>query len=253
MAYVYIYFDPRKTPPEPIYVGKGNNERLYDHLFNSSNNILSSKISKIKELGLEPIIEKYIDDINEDEAYEIEKQLIKKIGKIVDNNGTLCNYCNGGKGGRLGFKHSKKTIELFSEQRKGKKQTKNQYLVNCNRVVTEETKERIRNKLKNRKRSPESIEKGRLKNIGKKRSDETKKMFSEQRKGKKQSLEHIMKAKIARKKSFIRKKIKCIETDKVYDSVTDASIDLGLRESSITSVANGNRKQHKGFHFIYIT
>ena len=32
MAYVYIYYDPRKTPLEPIYVGKGKNERFLDHI-----------------------------------------------------------------------------------------------------------------------------------------------------------------------------------------------------------------------------
>ena len=79
MAYVYIYYDPRKEPIEPIYVGKGNGDRIIEHLYKSSNNILDAKIKKIKEAGLEPIVEKYIDDISEEEAYSIEIELVKKL------------------------------------------------------------------------------------------------------------------------------------------------------------------------------
>ncbi len=252
MAYVYIYYDPRKEPIEPIYVGKGNDERLRDHLYLKTNNILNSKINKIRELGLYPIIEKYIDNISDDEAYKIEIELISKFGKIVDNTGTLCNYCDGGKGGRLGFKHSEETKKLFSEQRKGKSQTENQYEANCNRVISEEHKESIRKKLKGTKRSEESIEKTRLWHLGSKRSEETKKLFSEQRKGKKQSPEHIENAKIARKNSYVRKKVKCINNDKIYESITDAALELSLRDTAIAAVARGDRKSHKGYFFEYI-
>lgn len=252
MAYVYIYYDTRKEPIEPIYVGKGNDSRYRDHLLKSSNNILESKINKMRELGLEPIVEKYIENISEEEAYNIEIELIKKFGKIIDNSGTLCNYVDGGKGGRLGFKHSDETIQLFSKQRKDKEQTEKQYEVNCNRVCSEETKQLISEKLKGRKRNPESIEKTRLAHLGSKRSEETKKLFSEQRKGKKQSEEHIINAKEARRLKIIRKKVKCINNDKIYLSTKEASIELKLKESAIISVANGNRNHHKNYKFIYI-
>jgi hypothetical protein len=252
MAYVYIYYDPRKEPIEPIYVGKGNDDRITDHLYKSSNNILESKIKKIREAGLEPIFEKYIDNISEEDAYLIEIELVKKFGKIYNNTGTLCNYADGGKGGRLGFEHSEETKKLFSEQRKGKKQTEKQYEANCKRVCSEETKEKIRNKLKGRKRTEESIEKSRQWHLGSKRSEETKKLFSEQRKGKKQTEEHILNAKKARKESYKRKKVKCMNNDKIYENVTDASNDLQLKETAIVAVANGSRKQHKGYQFIYI-
>lgn len=252
MAYVYIYYDTRKEPIEPIYVGKGNDSRLKDHLCKSSNNILESKIAKIRELGLEPLVEKYIDNISEEEAYNIEIELIKKFGKIIDNTGTLCNYADGGKGGRLGFKHCEETIQLFSEQRKGRKQTDKQYEANCNRVCKEETRQLISQKLKGRKRNPESVEKTRLAHLGSKRSEETKQLFSEQRKGKKQSEEHIKNAKEARKLKVVRKKLKCINNDIVYSSTKEASIELGLKESAIIAVANGSRNHHKNYKFIYI-
>lgn len=252
MAYVYIYYDPRKDPIEPIYVGKGNDDRITDHLYKSSNNILDTKIKKIREVGLEPIFEKYIDNISEEEAYSIEIELVKRFGKIYNKTGTLCNYVDGGKGGRLGFEHTEETKKLFSEQRKGKTQTEKQYDANCNRVCSEETKDKIRNKLKGRKRSEESIEKTRQWHLGSKRSDETKKLFSDQRKGKTQTEEHITNAKNARKLSYKRKKIKCINNDKIYENVTDVANDLSLKESAITAVANGRRKQHKNYTFIYI-
>lgn len=253
MSYVYIYYDPRVDPHEPIYVGKGSGGRIYDHLTNCNSNILlQNKIRKIKETGLEPIIEKYIDNIQDDEAYLIEEDLINKFGKIFDKTGTLCNFSEGGRGGRKGFKHSDETKKLLSSQRRGKKQTEKQYRANCERTISEESRKKISDSMRGRKRSPEAVEKGRIKNIGQKRSDETKKLLSEQRKGKIPSKEHIEKIKESLKKSIKHRKIKCLNNKIIYNSIKEASLDLGISEAAIPPVARGERKSHKGYKFIYI-
>lgn len=255
MAYIYIYYDPRKTPAEPIYVGKGNKSRIQQHLRkgSSTNNLLQSKIKKIKAAGLEPVIEKYIDNISEEEAYEIEIDLIEKFGKICDKTGTLCNFAGGGKGGRLGFKHSEETKELYRKQRKGKKQTPAQYAANCARTHTEEAKKKISEYSKGRKRSPESIEKTRQAHLGSKRSEETKRLLSSQRKGKPRT--EAQKQAFLNRAPRVTKKVKCLNNDKTYDSCKLAALDLGIKETVVVMVANGNYKSlngYKGYKFTYV-
>lgn len=78
--YVYVYFDPRTF--EPFYVGKGKGIRILKGLDDPNNNKSKKlKIQQIRELGLEPITIKVYDKLSENFAYEIEKQIIEKIGK----------------------------------------------------------------------------------------------------------------------------------------------------------------------------
>lgn len=137
--YVYIYYDPRKTPVEPIYVGKGIDKRMYCHLRPTcKNNILKGKIKHMRENGLEPIVKKLKENLTNEESIKIEKELILKFGRINNNTGILCNYTDGGFG-TDGYKHKPETIELYSQMRRGKYPSGLQK-ANSNRVVSEETK-----------------------------------------------------------------------------------------------------------------
>ncbi len=188
MAYVYIYYDPRKTPIEPIYIGKGKGKRMSFHKNRAENPILKRKLEKIKVLGLEPIIEKFIDNISDEEALKIEIELITKYGRIDLGTGPLCNLTEGGDGtsGRIA---SEETKRLWSEQRRGKKQTPAQYEANCNRTVSEERKKEVSEFFKGKDfLTKEQREDIRIKNTGQKRSDETKKLWSEQRLGKNEKI-----------------------------------------------------------------
>jgi hypothetical protein len=188
MAYVYIYYDPRKTPIEPIYVGKGKGKRMSFHKNRAQNPILKRKLDKIKDLGLEPIIEKFIDNISDEEALKIEIELITKYGRIDLNTGPLCNLTEGGDGtsGRIASEETKK---LWSEQRKGKKQTEAQYEANCSRVVSEETKEKQRKASKGHSRhTPEQIKAIKESNSNRVIEDSTRKIWSEQRLGKNEKI-----------------------------------------------------------------
>lgn len=114
---------------------------------------------------------------------KLEKELIAKYGRIHLNTGTLCNLTEGGEG-TIGYKHSEETKKLLSEQRKGKKQTSAQYVANCNRVISNETKEkqRIANKGHTR-HTPEQIQKIIETNKTRIISEKTKKLWSKQRLG----------------------------------------------------------------------
>lgn len=250
MAYVYIYYDPRKTPLEPIYVGKGQGKRMIIHKTRAKNPILKRKIEHIKEAGLEPIVEKHIDDITHEEAMSIEMELIAKFGRIDLETGTLCNLTEGGEG-TVGRIASEETKKLWSEQRKGKKQTEAQYKANCNRApVSEETKKKqsLANKGIDRL-SKEQREQIRLKSIGRKMSKESREKMSRQRKGKKQT-EAQYRANCNRVKIY--KKVKCLTNGKIYNSPSEASVDLNLKSANyISKVARGASPHYQGYNFTY--
>ena len=51
---------------------------------------------------------------------------------------------------------------------------------------------------------------------------------------------------------FEKKKIKCIETDKEFESIKQCSEEMGLNHSSISMVLTKQRKSLKGYHFEYV-
>ena len=143
--YVYVYLDPRNPGNfiyedihfdyEPFYIGKGKNDRITEGLYNKRDSKYKlSKINKIKESNLEVIVYKLYQNITEDEAFKIEIKLIKKIGRKIDN-GPLCNFHIGGKGGDNFTNHPNKEdiINRWLETK-----TKN------GKTVSEETKEKLR-------------------------------------------------------------------------------------------------------------
>ncbi len=49
------------------------------------------------------------------------------------------------------------------------------------------------------------------------------------------------------------KTVVCIESGKVYKTVKEAAMDIGVTPSRVCDVLKGNRKHAKGFHFQYCT
>ena len=107
--YIYVYLDPRKPGTynfnkltfnfEPIYLGKGKGNRdMYHYKYYCDNEILQRKLKKIRDLDLEPIIMRIIDQLSEAEALLKEVELIKIIGRLNLSEGTLCNLTDGGEG-----------------------------------------------------------------------------------------------------------------------------------------------------------
>ena len=94
--YVYILCDPRRND-QPFYVGKGKGRRARVHLGKgrkTDNPWKTAKTKKIREAGLEPIIQYYATDLTEDAAYDLESELIKRCGRAkIDEGGNLTNMC----------------------------------------------------------------------------------------------------------------------------------------------------------------
>jgi len=128
--YVYVYLDTRKPGNyiydnlifdyEPIYIGKGKNNRCKKHLslrFNMEN-YFYHKLNKIIMEGFYPEILIIKDNMTEEESFKYEVEIIKKIGKLIDNNGTLTNLTDGGEG-RSGSIVSLETRKKLSDIKTG--------------------------------------------------------------------------------------------------------------------------------------
>lgn len=100
--YVYIYRDPREGKGrQPLYVGKGSpqHSRAESHWRRGSHNAFFARIlAKIRDAGLDPIIEiaGYFDD--EAMAFAFEMELIAQFGRRNIGTGCLTNLTDGGEG-----------------------------------------------------------------------------------------------------------------------------------------------------------
>lgn len=50
----------------------------------------------------------------------------------------------------------------------------------------------------------------------------------------------------------VRKSVVCIESDKCYDSITQASKELGIAVATISAICKGEYDHYKGLHFKYL-
>lgn len=145
MYYVYRLINPSTN--ETFYVGKGSGNRAFCHQqFTDSNNNphKDRTIQNILNKGLNVIVEfEHTDIIEEQIAYDLERELIKSIG--VDN---LTNIC----------------IDSRPPSRKGKTY-----------VMTEEHKARLSAALKGKKKSSGPWNKGLSKDLDKRVADSAKK------------------------------------------------------------------------------
>lgn len=96
--YVYIYIDPRTNLP--FYIGKGKGKRSEYHLsethLNTTNWAKWRQINDLRKEGLNPIIKIIKSDLNNEEAYALEEELIKSYGrKGIDTGGILTNVTLG--------------------------------------------------------------------------------------------------------------------------------------------------------------
>lgn len=143
--YVYVYLDPRKSGHfiysdlhfnnEPFYIGKGKDNRILEGLNSTRENRYKiSKISNIRKSNLEVIYYKLYENIDEETAFKIEKELINKIGRKIDN-GPLCNIHIGGKGGDNFLLHVDKE-SIIKKWRETKRKN--------NKGVSEETRKKLK-------------------------------------------------------------------------------------------------------------
>jgi hypothetical protein len=177
MAVVYRHI--RLDKNEPFYIGIGKTDkRAYEKI--KRNKFWYNVVSKT-DFEVEILFE----DLSWEEAGEKEKEFIKLYGKRDNNTGTLVNITDGG-GGILGLRHTEESKKKIGEESRNRKR----------QPRTEETKLKLRlanlgkvSNYKNRIVTQETRDKianslrGRVgPNKGKIMSEETKRKISETKK-----------------------------------------------------------------------
>lgn len=129
--YVYAYLDPRKPGGyvygsysflyEPFYIGKGCRHRHTQHLHMAKfgkreKNPKISKIKKLLSIGKSPIIVKVMEGLPEQKAFDVEVDLILKIGRVDLETGVLTNCNCGGKDSEISEKERR--IRILNGQKK---------------------------------------------------------------------------------------------------------------------------------------
>lgn len=152
MFYVYAHYKADDPNGVPFYIGKGKGQR------ESSQHRNSFWKNIVNKHGF--ITKRLYENLTEQEAWDIEIQLINKFGKLTEGTGCLCNLSNGGEGAS-GVKHTNETKEKWSVAKKGK---------TWEEIYGPKKAEEIRAKRKLKKRV---------------QTEETKRKISESRKGEK--------------------------------------------------------------------
>ena len=137
MYYVYAHYKSDDPEGQPFYIGKGKNKRDASKYRNRFwKNI-------VKKHGF--IVKRVRENLTEQEAWDLETELIKKYGKLIDNTGCLSNISDGGEGSS-GTIHSKETKEKWSKAKKGRHLSEEHKRAIANghlgKKLSEETKEK---------------------------------------------------------------------------------------------------------------
>ena len=212
----YVYVHIRKDNNTVFYVGKGTKNRAYNLDRGNFHNCVRD------EYGCKVVIIK--DKLTESQAFRLESKMIKYYvltlgyGAPIDgyrdfSNNYLTNFTWGGEG-TSGIKCS------------------------------EERKKKISKANKGRKRSEEAKRKNSESHKGKKHSEEHNKNISKAIKGKNHPMYGRKRSEEAIRKTSeaISKKVICITTGKIFDSITDAAIHYKVAQSNISFCCMGTRK-----------
>lgn len=240
--YVYIYLDPRKSGNfcydgicfnyEPFYVGKGKKTRLNRHLNtnNNSNKFKNNKINKIFSLGLEPIILKYMENLSEDIALSLEIELIKKIGRLKRITGPLTNVTKGGQR-YSGYRHKKEYKEkLYKPVVK--------YDLNGNFIEEYSSVKHAGEKNNITQQAISAVCNGSIKIF----KDKFIFLYKEDK----------FKNRTRNHKGYKVVRIDYNLNEKIYQTASDAAVDLKTTTTRIVEVCNGNRFQTNGYIFRFI-
>jgi group I intron endonuclease len=170
---------------------------------------------------------------------EIEDLILKTLDAESDRNSyNVSNYAIGGTRHFHTSKKAKERMAAAGRSQKGK-------------VVSQEAREKIRQKLLGTKASDETkkklseMRKGEGNSFfGKQHTEETRRKISEKKKGKKMS-----KSSVERRAKKMMKRIYFPELDMYFESIIAASKHFGLHQSTISNMLNGYIRNRFGLRF----
>ena len=136
---------------------------------------------------------------------------------------------------KLGTHASEQTKQRMSETRKGKPQH-----MTAKKIAQ---LEKMHQTWTGQHQSEAAIEKIRQASLGRNHTEETKLKISQTKQA---NPNHS-----SRPGSGVKKKVRCIETGIIYESLTLASLETNIAKSSIMSCAKGNKKSAGGYHWEY--
>ena len=281
--YVYGYLDSKMEENisfgdiifthRPIYIGKGQNNRMFTHL-NDSKRYKYYFYNKLNKMILEeniPLIVKLKEFESEEEAIDLEIKLIKYLGR-KKSGGLLYNMTDGGDG-VSGYVYTDDVKEKMSIKAvENKNHLRLQDYWNKNIILSGKNHPMYGKKHKQSsidkmieiktgiKQSEEWIEKRTAKLRGVPLSQEHKDKLAESNRGKIVSDETRQKQSIARlgkephNKGKIKDIILQIDTDgnivKEWSNL-NGLVDSGFQKSNVINVCTGKRKSHAGFIWKY--
>lgn len=209
----------------------------------------------IQKYGWENIKHEIIaDGLTQEEACQMEIDLIKQYDSTNREKGYNISF--GGEKVGLNLRHSEETKRKIGIANKGKNMSEEQKehlrLINTGKKASIETREKLSAMRKgekcywfNKNHTEETKDKISLSKTGKPHiiTEETKTKISKTLTGRKLSVI----------KSTKQHPILCVESNKIYNSLADASRELNIDRSSICAVCNGRKKRAKGLTFRYLT
>jgi len=78
--YVYALKDPRTSPANPFYIGKGTGTRAHDHLIKPDDSNKGTRIRAIVAAGHKVLVSLLVEDLSEIQAIKLEAELISAYG-----------------------------------------------------------------------------------------------------------------------------------------------------------------------------
>lgn len=88
--YIYALKDPRTSPAQPFYIGKGTGIRAWEHTISVDQTRKGKHISEIQSEGFDVVTTVLADDLTEMQALKLEAELIAAFG-TEDCGGMLTN------------------------------------------------------------------------------------------------------------------------------------------------------------------
>lgn len=88
--YVYALKDPRSSPAQSFYIGKGTGTRSHDHLLKPDKSQKGRRIQEILGSGQKVLVARLVEDLSEVQALKLEAELISAYGTVA-TGGPLTN------------------------------------------------------------------------------------------------------------------------------------------------------------------